>query len=726
MSIPAEEEGREGVVPQVVFHGFTEESAAENGYGIGNIDGATNVTRYCTSVSWSHMLTEPYETISLEMVFPETVFQHILPGAKIRDGVRRASTGFWVVLYLPCGEKDDGTKRWSAIALGVCTGLRVRSVANPLTGVHTTQASVSCESWTGLLRRNSVFLAPGSNYINEGFSYDLATWADDWAALVKGTLNQAPGRTFATVFPAMAKILVPDTLLSGMGEYMDWGATGSTGLEYGDGAVSGAAGTDTSSSVKSKCYNLGDVVKVVYDRNSCAKYAPVRVLNHKSIPGMGIPSAGSVLPRGSTWSFFESTFFPTPHVECFPSLEWPHGLAGEEQASARQTVHDSPAVAFLYFEEGKKADPDLYYSMSLDEVLQATQISRSSKEKSWLATPWQVDSPSPFNGDVDHAEFQLGNALGGACPVIIYRMRPTMFFPINALTATAYLRAGPEEVDEDYYNQVAAPTASETVGLNQVTQVVSPSPNLGGNGAYAFTANEVFDVTWTFSEDDRANMVSVKHPWSVQSEFEDHVFSGVPVLNSWDVPKYGLRMKTVEWPFFPEAGAHTELGDEMQATLLDSLNCLHEELWTTLANTDHDQFHGKGTVKTRYKPTIKAGHYATFQWGEQFGDSVGGFASMIADSESDINGFNGYITRVTHSVMSNAVTGAITATTELTLERCSIASAEYDKVSTKFPVPSEIVELARPVFIDPETHEVIYGSVEVNDDGTVEFKPGSE
>ena len=109
MSIPAEEEGREGVVPQVVFHGFTEESAAENGYGIGNIDGATNVTRYCTSVSWSHMLTEPYETISLEMVFPETVFQHILPGAKIRDGVRRASTGFWVVLYLPCGEKDDGT-----------------------------------------------------------------------------------------------------------------------------------------------------------------------------------------------------------------------------------------------------------------------------------------------------------------------------------------------------------------------------------------------------------------------------------------------------------------------------------------------------------------------------------------------------------------------------------------------------------------------------------------
>ncbi len=78
----AHTEARAGVVPQVVFHGFTPEGAQENEYGRSNIDRATTVTQYVQSLSWTHSVQNPFETIQLELKFPGSVFQAIRTGCR--------------------------------------------------------------------------------------------------------------------------------------------------------------------------------------------------------------------------------------------------------------------------------------------------------------------------------------------------------------------------------------------------------------------------------------------------------------------------------------------------------------------------------------------------------------------------------------------------------------------------------------------------------------------
>ena len=268
-------EARTGVCPQVVLHGFSPEGAETNEYGRSNIDGPTNVTQYTTNVTWTHSVRAPYETIQLELVFPGSVFQSIMPGIKHRESTRAPATGFWVVLYLPNEDADSGPI-WTAVHWGYATQLRIRSSVGA-TGAQTVSVSVVCESWVGLLRRNTVFLAAGSNYVREGSSYDLRGWSDAMSTLLASSLNKPPGDTLAKMFHLMAVQLLPNTLARVMGDYLEWSAERVTAVPFGDGAAV--------ESSPSKCYLFRDVIKVVWNRELCAKYAPMRVLNHKEVAG---------------------------------------------------------------------------------------------------------------------------------------------------------------------------------------------------------------------------------------------------------------------------------------------------------------------------------------------------------------------------------------------------------------------------------------------------------
>jgi hypothetical protein len=705
----AHTEARTGVVPQVVFHGYTPEGAQENDYGRSNIDGPTTVTQYVQSVTWTHAVQPPYETIQLELKFPGSVFQALMPGVRLRTKTRAPSTGFWVVLYLP--NDRDGEETWSAIHWGYCTQLQVRAVSDPGLGTQMVSVSVQCESWVGLLQRNTIFLTAGKNYVREGAAYTLRSWADEMNALLQSAIGDPPGVPFAKVFHMMGTQLLPNSLASGMGEYMTW-PNGSANIPYSSGPLGGSE--STSQVVGSKCYKISDVIRLVHDRETCAKHAPLRVLQHKAVTGLGVTNVGQAIPRGSTWSFLQSSFFSSPYIECFPTLEWPV-LSSEIGPLSRRlgpgqsgNASDSTEAASAYFDESLSYGTDhSYYELPLEIALANEDI----------ATDWVITMPAPFNGDLNDPSFPLGEAFGGANPCLIYRMRPTLFTSINQTEATIRLRedtAG--EKDENWYRTVTGTSASERLGINQTTHKCSPDPNMHPNPWYNWLASEVHETTWSYSEESRVNMVFAKTPYRVQSQLAD-LNNGIPVVCNPDVSKHGLRMRIIDWPFYPPRGI-----EQAEGTLEDHLTALNEELWMMTASNGHGHFFGSGTVRGIYKPWVKAGHYVAVQWRREPGAAGETSWTPFVGEDESAPGFRGYITSVTHRVGA-AGNGAITASTTMQLERISVMEGT-ERSPLNYP-PSDIVDIVldRPLIIDPDTGQKITGTVTTNEDGTITFTP---
>ncbi len=700
----AHTEARAGVVPQVVFHGFTPEGAQENEYGRSNIDRATTVTQYVQSLSWTHSVQNPFETIQLELKFPGSVFQAIMPGIRLHTTTRAPSTGFWVVLYLP-NDRGGDVETWSAIHWGYCTQMQIRSVSDPGLGTQMVSVSVQCESWVGLLQRNTVFVAGGANYVREGSAYDLRGWSKAMAALIASSVGDPPGIPFAKVFNTMAVQLLPNSLACGMGAYMRW-PDGSTEIPYSSGPADTSVAS-TSQPVSAKCYKVSDVIRVVHDRESCAKHAPLRVLQHKAVSGMGVANMGQTIARGTTWSFLQSTFFPSPYIECFPTLEWP--ILTEIGVLSSKIVSDSIAAASAYVAEGLDGSGAPYYEKPLASTLTNDDIT----------TDWVITMPAPFNGDLNDPDFPLGEAFGGANPCLIYRMRPTLFTAINTNEGTRRLRADlGGEIDEAYYKTVTGMSSSEKMGINQATHVVSPAQNMAPNPWYNWLASEVYDTSWTYSEDSRVNMVFTKTPYPIQSQLEVTDLAGAPIVCNPDVSKHGLRMRTIDWPFYPPRGV-----EQSEATIQDHLTSLNEELWLATASNGHGHFLGQGTVRGVYKPWVKAGHYTVVYWRHEPGETgETSWAPFIHDGgESSPAGFFAYITSVTHQVTAGR-NGAITALTTMQLDRVSVASGA-EKAAVNYPPSGEIILLDKPLVIDPTTGQQITGTVETNEDGTITFTP---
>ncbi len=616
---------RPGIVPQIVLHGFTAAGAKAGGYITSNIDGPTDVTRFATSVSWTDMVTEPFGSIQIQLAMPVAFFRQIMPGHRPfgGEGEREPATGFWVVLSLPNDDEmiEGG---YSAVSLGYCVKMSVDIRAVPTTGATMATVSIQCESWVGAMKRNAFFLAPGTSYVKDGSSYDLREWADKMMAIAKGLVGERPGLGLARVFPDLAKQLLPTTLAEGK-------------------------------------HTIGDSVVVVHDRETCAKYAPLRLFQHLQVPGIGTPAAGNPYPQGTTWSFLANLYgAQVPGVELFASLEWPY-------------VGNAPS---------RKAVPS-------------------------------ENTGNPIYGRPYSAHHTIGRgyapgnpvtrALGGARPVLMYRMKPTLMTPINKEKAEEVQRQQTADNDPDHYLYTTTIPASEIVGENQLP--VYSYPNIQDYSAYVWEASDLYTANWSYSEDERVNMVQISTPYKLKSAFQDHRFSGIPVLSDDDITKHGLRLLTVEWPFLPPEGT-------TDANILDVQTAMNEYLW--MARATSPVFFGRGSVKGVYKPRTKAGHYAKFSWSD-FN------APAWAYSVKEVGGFSGYINSVTHQV-SVSGTGAVTASTSLQLDR--IGAKMEEGVFINYPPSVTVKDPKGPSFIDPDTGNPIYGKLEYNNDGTVTFVAG--
>jgi hypothetical protein len=299
-------------------------------------------------------------------------------------------------------------------------------------------------------------------------------------------------------------------------------------------------------------------------------------------------------------------------------------------------------------------------------------------------------TPAPFNGapeelagvesleagaiqTLEGTRSVMCQAMGGSMPVLIYRMKPKMFSPINQETMTALIRAGRSDTlaPGQIYKLMAAVPASQRTGRNQGMECVFPHPNCKtGSGApdwlwYAHADSETYKIQWSLDDNTRNNGMYTKTPIQPNSQMELHGMFGEVLVDNESVSTHGLRMKTVDWPFFP-AGLTDDLSEQSLANKIETLN---EELFAVCGET---RLYGRASIEVVYKPWIKAGFWTTgmFPSGTpiidpQVAASTPDFSGDITGAEG-FPGWSGYIEEVTH-VVRTLPDGRITKRTVLSL-----------------------------------------------------------
>jgi hypothetical protein len=725
-----------GGVPQVIFHGFIRgDSSSGNSYGSGNIDFAKNVTQYVTEVSWTHSVNDPYETIQLALKGPHGQLQQVIPGFPSGstttaglDGYHNTNPDceFWAVLYLP-NKTADGGHKWSAIAWGKCNTQSFDIEVND-DGVLTLKVRMTFESWVSTLKKSSVFLAPGTSYIQEGYSFDFRSWADEMVTLVQGFAGVTDGvqRVFKDLFRSMLFCHLPNTLAEYTGKFHEQDINGSTVFMYGSSseermsAMSTRAGglssdvlleMQKSMGIKARAaaskrpYLFSDMIAFVGTREDCLVYAPFRLPQMKPVTGDGLGSLGNIIPRGTQWSFFESTFFPDVQaMECFPSLEWPvyytDGPAAMIKDSTNTTTGNANTLQAAYVELAKGRDVPFWSDGNntkrfLTSVASIDEDTANNCKMDLTEFPAGATgkSPAPFNGNPEGMSgvdgLKAGSSrtlagtravmcqvMGGAMPVLMYRMKPKMVSPINIEEMTTNLRAAHKDhlSPQQYYTLLSQEPASQRTGRNQWMECVNYYPNCKyPNGQpnwlwYMHGEYETRRINFSIDDANRVNGMYAKTPIQPDSQMELHGMLGDVLVDNNSVYKNGLRMKTVDWPFFP-AGL-TE--DYSLAKFNKKLETLTEELFVLVGQR---HLWSMGQVEVAYKPWIKAGHWTTGCFPQthnqpvvnpQRGKKAPDFSAPGQSAGGGYPGWSGYIQNVEHSLRAMP-DGRITKKTVLSI-----------------------------------------------------------
>ena len=726
-------------VPQVIFHGYLRDTdvTAQNSYGAGNIDFAKNVTSYVTECNWFHSVNEPHETIDLQLRGPASQLQQILPGV-FRLGTRAPEDGyellqpdteFWCVLYLP-NKTTTGQNTWSAVQWGRCSRIQMSVDADADSGIVMVAAQIAFESWLGVLKKSQIFLAPGSTYIREGYSFDFRSWADEMVNLVQGfaAVDDGIQSVFETLWSSIVVATLPNSLTSYSGKFFEQNLNGSTVYRYGatkdefleriKSANKGAVSDEVSESLRKRPdavkrpLSYTDSIAFVGSRESALVYAPLRMPQMKPVTGDGIGNLGNIIPRGTIWTWFFSTFASAEGIELFPSLEWPvmwtNGPARMAQDATNTTTANSKNVQEAYVQlaeelalnrnEGPRVnywadgqDANRLFA-SLEKIFEGAS-DLVKMEMSAFPSGSYTSVPAPFAGkpgqfnnvktlekgqplSFARVRSVICEALGGSMPVLLYRMKPKMFRPINQeeLTNTIRQQNRGGLSEEELYRVVASVPASQRLGTNQWAECVQLYPNCAfpnGNPNwlwYTHDANEMYRLNYVLDDSTRVNGMYTKTPIQPNSQMELHGLIGEILVDNRSVTKSGLRMKTIDWPFFP-AGLTNDVSKSRLQTKIEALN---EELY---AITGQVHTFGDATVEVAYKPWIKAGHWTTGMFPTDHGKPVMD-AQTSGASRPDVTaqsasgegfpGWSGYIAGVRH-VCRAMPDGRVSQRTILTL-----------------------------------------------------------
>ena len=825
-------------VPQVVFYDFLfgEDVVDMNSYGDGHALEPMNATEYVTAVSWTHSIKPPYETMRINLKGPQGRVQQVLPKnvnttkfAKkpLGDGTHKnylgqPVVGFYCILWLP-NKDTKGKSIWSAVHWGRCTSISLRSQSSEDGRVFTT-VELGFESFLSIPMQSNIYLAPGSSYSNEGYSYTFQSWADEMTKYLSGFAgltgmeSEGIGGLFAQFWATLMKGAIPNSICSFTGPMYESNYNGNNTFNYGltpdqriDFLKKKYAGSTIKdvgayfkirdrgkigNNPKKRPYSMGELVGCAYSRASCMVYAPMRMAQHRDVPGDGFGSTANMFPRGTVWSWFRSVFFSVDEIiECFPSLEWPVMWNGKSTAEViwspdNTTTSNEAAIQNALKEIVPRFDDDrLWFAYGSGQSAQlwneleaaiAIDTKQGKFNKDWsakdftdayisptkmkFAKPNLVATgkvPAPFSGDPKKhsalpslADIQakgeprslagtravMCEAMGGSMPVMVYRVKPRVSMPVNQKSATELIRARFSHWKNDknnaarYYRIVVKPTASEKIGYFQYPTAIAYYPNIrtldGGPNwwCYIHSPEEVLSVNTTLQDGNRCNAMYTKTPIQPNSQMELHGMMGEVTVDNNDVHNHGMRLKTIDYPFYPTALTN----DYMLGSFNDKLNAMTELFFLVLGNKGS---YGSGSATVMYKPWMKAGYWTTgpfpFGTGNPVVDTqaqrayTGGLENIekafaaIKNTEG-LPGWSGYIQSVEHSVQVQE-TGEVVKRTQLTMS--DMNTTGWGTFLETYPYWSSNLQVAKHPFVF-RGNQVVTGHLVDTGGGNMEFKEG--
>ena len=236
---------------------------------------------------------------------------------------------------------------------------------------------------------------------------------------------------------------------------------------------------------------------------------------------------------------------------------------------------------------------------------------------------------------------QAARALGGAQPVLVYRIRP---FNLTAIDAAAMRAADLKDGYGPTGNYTS--TASQKAGLYQTP--VSAKDHGFGDPFYDIPADEVLaveDITW--DDSNRVNLAFVNNIFTDTGPIQAYDIVTAPVVQDLnEFNRYGQRAFRVNWSFVPPVQGQDVPPNQSSASLRVALDAVSELAWTLTGGVEQTC---TGRVKTLFVPWRKAGHWFSAELRLQQGNASTRVAYLT-----------GYIEQVTHSArVVNPETGHV-------------------------------------------------------------------
>lgn len=629
------------IFPRVEFHGWGLENRLRSIGGLlldDNIDGPMDVTHLVRNVSWTRSTRPPYETIKLSLAVPFAHLQRVIPGAAISrtesGTVRIPGPGFWVVIRSrhDGSREQKGYSEWPAVAWGRCTQIQVKASTQGRHDGHlsTQEVSIQCSSWVDMLSNSRFLLSPDKDVSLSGFIWSLKDWGPAMKRLLESIGEDAPGRAFEHLWPRLTPHLLPTTLVQA-----------EEGFEF-------RAALDRQVSVDAAPFALGSNIPLVWNRGTCAHYAPLRVRQHLRVPGMNLRALQNFTPRGDTWSFFRASFQADPRVvEMFPSLEFPSFLNAK--------------VGEVYGEDGEDSE--------------GKQSSGGQR----------VPITTLSNGAV-HPDRLTGAARGlGSQPVLIYRLLPCLMEAVTKEALQRKVLERAQRVGGEVPNapipqaEKAAQKSGRTTTFGQEPVIVQDTCDTGW---HYWVEHDITDLAMAWDDSTRVNGTYAKSIFQTQDQFQMYGISGLPTLLSRDVYKHGLRIHDVDWPFIQkEEGKEEDFAQQFSA---------FAEMFHMMIGNTSEGFFGTCQMTGQYRPWVGPGYWHS-------GASPYHTGLRERDGMTPL-GWTGYGHTVTHSIsVDETRQGAkVRASTTVQMDRWQMDGAW----SVNYPMPARHFTQAASSAID--------------------------
>jgi len=535
-------------------------------HGHAGIDtsGMKDVTQFVSSIRIGHSINPPWDTMTIQLQLPRHLLDLILTGDPGEKGHRHIHTGGWVVVRANSWTGDD-TIKGPAIGFGCVENIKfafqdVGGISDvPVQG--TTACVIDCISWFTAAGRSNVRLAITDEKTTEGGIQDANSWFPIIAEAITNSTSPDLGYCLQQLWEKTCKMATPDTLTDEL---------------------------------------FGNIVPVVYNAHLAGNYAPDRAGAMLPVRGQSFLNLPVILPESDLWQWLGSTFVPDANiVELFPSLEYPHLGPGKGQSTPVMTAYEALGTP--------EPDRDIFLAEhSAEWVPDKSKGPRGDKVVEGADRFGESTVPRPLLT-------QLGAALKGANPVLVYRLKPYLMHPIN---------------QENW----GRPTMSEKLKINQVA--VRPEHRGPAAQWYVVTESEGLSMDVEYSESDRVNMTFVRPSYMQTGALRAYTQVGqVTMPKPLDFNRYGLRAYEPTWPYIPEGTpvsaaetaafvaeeeAKSKLGvlgapslafgavAATSSNIMDDFTAMNELVWALCGSAEK---FAHATLRTRAKPWCRAGHW---------------------------------------------------------------------------------------------------------------------